>query len=223
MNILFYDTETTGFANRSRPLNHPSQPYATQLGYIYEEDQKIIETQDSLIKPFSPDFEINPKAQEITGITKEMCEEQGLPLADIMGGYDQKMGFIECAKRADFFVAHNAEFDERIVTIQMARLFPDLDPEEVFQGKPHICTMKPLTFVCKIPKKDKRTGWKWPKLEEAYEHFFGEKLEGAHDAMVDIMATRRLFDHCFDLGIWDKSMKAAGLERFLGEPPVVGK
>jgi len=34
-----------------------------------------------------------------------------------------------------------------------------------------------------------------PKLEECIRHFFGEELDGAHDAMVDVVACRRVFFH----------------------------
>ena len=34
---------------------------------------------------------------------------------------------------------------------------------------------------------------KSPKLEECIEHFFGEKLSGAHDAMVDVGACKRVY------------------------------
>lgn len=47
------------------------------------------------------------------------------------------------------------------------------------------CPMKLSTDICKIP--GKRGGYKWPKVEEAYEHFFPdrsyvEKHRGADDA-----------------------------------------
>jgi hypothetical protein len=36
VNILYFDTETTGLPRPSQPLNHPSQPHITQLGFILE-------------------------------------------------------------------------------------------------------------------------------------------------------------------------------------------
>ena len=67
--------------------------------------------------------------------------------------------------------------------------------------------MKTATPICKIRKKDGKVGNKWPKLEEAIEFFYGEKLEGAHSAIVDIKATRRLFHTLVNLGAFDDQVK----------------
>lgn len=34
---------------------------------------------------------------------------------------------------------------------------------------------------------------KWPKLQELYKVLFGHSFEGAHNAMADVVATKRLF------------------------------
>ena len=51
--------------------------------------------------------------------------------------------------------------------------------------------MKSAVDYCKLPG---NYGFKWPKLEELYNICFQEKLENAHDAMVDVRATFRCFD-----------------------------
>ena len=60
-------------------------------------------------------------------------------------------------------------------------------------SKPRFCTMKSTTDICRIPSP--RGGYKWPKLGEAYKHFFGEELQGAHDAMNDVRAAMRIYFH----------------------------
>jgi DNA polymerase-3 subunit epsilon len=45
-----------------------------------------------------------------------------------------------------------------------------------------------------------RKGPKSPKLSEAYRHFLGEDLIGAHDALVDVRACRRIYDHLKMIG-----------------------
>jgi len=39
------------------------------------------------------------------------------------------------------------------------------------------------------------TQYKNPSLAEAYKHFTGEDLIGAHDAIVDVMATIEVYRH----------------------------
>ena len=57
--------------------------------------------------------------------------------------------------------------------------------------KKEYCTMLQSTNICKIVSN--RSTYKWPKLEEAYMHFFGEELIGAHDALTDVMACKRIY------------------------------
>jgi hypothetical protein len=78
---------------------------------------------------------------------------------------------------------------------------------------PALCTMLTLTPVCKIPKKDGRVGNKWPKLEEAYPYIFGEMFPNAHNAMIDIEATRRVFNWCVREGLFDAEFAKYGVER----------
>lgn len=58
------------------------------------------------------------------------------------------------------------------------------------------CPMKLSTGVCKIPAK--RGGYKWPKVQEAYDHFFGktdyiEEHRGADDAWHEASIVYRLY------------------------------
>lgn len=59
------------------------------------------------------------------------------------------------------------------------------------------CPMKLSTDVCKIPKKS-GYGWKWPNVEEAHRHFFGdvgyiEKHRGADDAWFEAEIVHELY------------------------------
>ncbi len=206
MNILFYDTETTGLPNRNRPFTHPCQPRVTQMGFLYEENGVEVSSLDSLVKPDGPNWQISPTASALTGITREMCEDTGMPLAEMMDA------FVDHCAMADVIICHNVSFDSLLMMMEAARLAPDMEPRSIFEGKPHVCTMLAATPICRLPKKDKRTGFKWPKLEEAIMFFFGEKLDGAHDAMVDITATQRLFRHLCNINAMDKPFANHGLK-----------
>jgi DNA polymerase III epsilon subunit-like protein len=56
------------------------------------------------------------------------------------------------------------------------------------------CTMRAMTPRCRLPSR-RRGEFKWPKLEEAYEHVFGTKppAAAAHTALGDVTACRELF------------------------------
>jgi DNA polymerase-3 subunit epsilon len=55
--------------------------------------------------------------------------------------------------------------------------------------------MQATTNICKLPSANGRAGYKWPKLTDAYMHFFGEELDGAHDALVDVRGCQRVHLH----------------------------
>lgn len=203
MNILYFDTETTGLPRASEPLNHPSQPHMTQLGLILEVNGHDALTIDTLIKPDG--WVIEQKASELTGITLDMCEADGIPIADAIEL------FVIAAENADLIVCHNTAFDTKLMAIEYLRLQPDRKPYDVLSGKPQLCTMKVSTPICRIGKKDGRTGYKWPKLSEATMFFFNEELENAHSAIVDIVATRRLFKELDKLGYLADPLAALGL------------
>lgn len=225
MNILFFDVESTGLPRRDEATGETVQPNITQLGFILERFGIDVMTVDTLIKPDNwfvhedPKGELPPsiishRAMEVTGITPERCEEEGIPIADAVEL------FIVAAEHADLIVCHNTAFDTKVITGEYARLQPrQKNPEIVFAGSPSLCTMKTATPICKIPKKGVvRPGgsnWKWPKLEEAIPFFFdGEEMVNAHSAIADITYTRRLFHKLVSLGAFDKEvyrLERAGL------------
>lgn len=59
------------------------------------------------------------------------------------------------------------------------------------------CPMKLATDICKLP--NPRGGYKWPKVEEAHLHFFGnvgyvEKHRGADDAFWEAQIVHKLYE-----------------------------
>jgi DNA polymerase-3 subunit epsilon len=194
MNILFFDTETTGLVKRGKAPSHPDQPFLMQLGALLDVGGTPAATVNMLVQPNGRFKSVEPKAFEAHGISIEDCEDRGLPIEDVIDL------FMMMAENADLIVAHNIDFDQLLIECEFARLNSERAPSDILCGKPTLCTMKKLTPICKIRKLDGRAGWKWPKLQEAYEFFFGEKFDGAHDAFADITATRRVFRHIEELG-----------------------
>lgn len=222
MNVLYFDTESTGLPRKCTETYETIQPNITQLGFILERNGVDVMTVDALIKPDNwfvhedpngilPPSIISHRASEVTGITPELCEADGIPIADAVEL------FVIAAEHADVIVCHNTAFDLKVMAAEYARLQPKAkNPDIVFAGKPSLCTMKAATPICKIPKKNTKTAYKWPRLDEATMFFFNEELENAHSAIVDIKATRRLFHKLIELGAFDKDvyrLARAGLLR----------
>lgn len=206
---IFYDVETTNLVNHKQPAHHPSQPHIVQLAaMLTDSNMREVARLNCVIKPEG--WSIPPSVTETHGITVEEARARGLklPACDIHGISQEKaekegvpevlaMGlFNEMCGVADVSVAHNIDFDYKAVETAYYRLG---------WGYSHpptsICTMKSTTELCMLPGKFR--GYKWPKLEELHEYLFGEKFEGAHDAMVDILALVRCFKALKERGFND--------------------
>jgi len=101
--------------------------------------------------------------------------------------------------KADTLVCHNFGFDSLMLKVAAHRsgMIGEvvLDTLEV---KSNFCTMLKSTQLCKIPGP---YGYKWPKLEELYKFLFNKSFEGAHDALNDVLATRRCYYELKRLGV----------------------
>jgi DNA polymerase-3 subunit epsilon len=191
--IFFYDTETSGLPQWSLPSEDPSQPHITQLAaeLLDVDTGTVLAYMDFLIKPEG--WIIPPELEALTGITNEKANLFGVPAHVAMSL------FIEMWKKSVLRVAHNESFDMRMVRIEMMRL---IDPEEVFhdtwKAGPAFCTQTKSTKLINLPPTEKmlaagRKNAKSPNLGEAYFHFTGEKLEGAHNAAVDLRACKAVY------------------------------
>ena len=141
-----------------------------------------------LIKPdnWQPGIEghiMHPKAFEAHGITMERLEAEGVPMAEILPRFN------EMKKRAKRRIAFNLKFDKQM----MARAALHLKLEHESVAFDDFDVMLKSTNICKIPAPNGRRGYKWPKLTEAYMHFFNKPLEGAHSALADARATKDIY------------------------------
>jgi DNA polymerase III epsilon subunit-like protein len=193
-NFLFFDTETTGLpANYSLPASYTyNWPRAVSLSWaLFDSQRKLISQNDHIIKPDG--WHIPAAATAIHGISQEQAEREGVPI-----GYALAT-FLEDLYYCEFLVAHNMDFDLKIVEAEFIRvmgIWPGKNPER------KICTMKMSTQFCKLPQKSGRgAGYKWPKLEELHKALFSQGFEGAHNSLVDVLACARCFFALVDRGI----------------------
>lgn len=192
--ILFFDTETTGFVQDRLPVDHTDQPYMVQLAAQLCEDSGAPIAGFSLV--IDPGVEIPEKASAVHGITNERAALLGMSAEFALSA------FTHLYQRADLVVAHNIKFDKGVMETAISRHYGKVMPLR----KPLFCTMEAASPVINLPPTERMramgmTKPKPPKLEECIRHFFGEDLDGAHDAMVDVTACRRVYLHLKSLEV----------------------
>lgn len=185
--ILFFDTETTGFPHKSKPVDHPDQPHLVQLAAMLTEDDGKPASQFSfIIDPgVAHGVRIPSGAAAVHGIDEEKCWRQGIPTRYALRSFN------ELYQRADLIVGHNVDFDCEIVSIGVQRERLPFDAGYM-NGLPRFCTMKTARESMGVPK--------MPSVSTAYKHFTGLDLEGAHDAMNDLLACKAVFFKLRELG-----------------------
>lgn len=191
--ILFYDSETTGIPQWSLPSEDPSQPRITQLAaeLLDEDTGTVLAYMDFLIKPEG--WTIPPELEALTGITNERANLFGVPIAQVLPI------FSDMWKKSTMRVAHNESFDMRMVRIELMRSQAHGEEyADYWKAGPAFCTQTKSTKLINLPPTEKmlaagRNNAKSPNLGEAYFHFTGEKLEGAHNAAVDLRACKAVY------------------------------
>lgn len=180
---LFFDTETTGFAEQGGRICQLAAVLTSEYG-------RILGSMNVLIQPDG--WSLTPALTAIHGITTEDCKENGIPLHEALGLFSR------LALAADFkVVAHNVKFDMKMLEVEnkffKARMGKAIRLEK-FNTE---CTMEMTKNILKLPfafKNGKvRKGIKYPKLTEAYFYYYGKTFAGAHDAMNDVMACRDVY------------------------------
>ena len=187
MIALFYDTETTGLPLFNEPSEDPRQPHLAQVAACLVDTldtRQTIASMDVVVRPNG--WEIPADVAAIHGITTERALEVGIAEETAV---EMLLDLYNWRSR----VAHNEPFDARIVRIALLRYGYDQDIADRWKaGKAH-CTQALSTPILKLPPTPKmiaagRRHHKSANLGEAYRHFTGTELAGAHNAMVDVQA-----------------------------------
>lgn len=188
---LFFDTETTGLPVAWEGPESPRQPKLVQLAFILADIGG--EQRASVSMMITPDgWQIPPAAAAVHGITTEVARSYGVPLRVAMSCFAHHL------LQAQLLVAHNIEFDllmMKAAFCQMGRP-GSMDRLDSFDK---YCTQAASTDIVQCPPTERmkaagRDHFKSPRLEEAYAFFTGERLDGAHDALVDVRGCRRVFE-----------------------------
>lgn len=177
--IIFLDTETTGFGSDARIV---------QMAWlVFNMDGKELKSENHVIRPVG--FEIPEKATEIHGITTQEAISGGEDLEEVM------LKFHNDLAQSSLLVGHNISYDVRMVSYEFARIGVIFG----FEMMEKVCTMNKSTEYCAIPSE--RRYFKKPTLQELYSKLFGDKFEGEHDASADIRATAKCYWELKRLGV----------------------
>ena len=202
--VLVFDTETNGLLpKRDKTTRLPiinEYPYILQLSFVlynietstYEKVyNEYINVDDSVV--------ISDKITEITGITKEICSAQGIPITSAL--YD----FYHAYMQADRIVAHNINFDKNMMELEIFRNRDNLRtiPEVYFlfndmfnsvHNTDTYCSMQNTKKFCNIMITGKYGPYpKPPRLVELHQTLFNFTPDNLHDALVDTMACLRCY------------------------------
>jgi DNA polymerase-3 subunit epsilon len=192
MTFLLIDTETTGLFDYRKRAHEPGQPRMCSIAAILVDDKgKEVDSFYHLVNPRDWDEQTLATcggAFAINGLSLERLRAEGTSLRLLLAGYDQFL------RECDGVAAFGVEFDTKVLRGELRRAGrPDR-----YGARPVFCINEASTEICRIAPTDRMMmagirGFKKPKLAEAVEIILGESLEGAHDAMVDLRATARIF------------------------------
>lgn len=195
--ILFYDSETSGLVEFSKPSSDPCQPYIVQIAaeLCVEETGKTLGAINLLVRPEG--WSISAEASAVNGITDDFADKHGVPIKSVLDS------FLELWCNADQRCGHNESFDMRMVRIAIMRC-PYWSGEDMQTGAGQVpfadywkagdayCTQANSTKIVNAarPAGEKK---KTAKLVESYRHFFGKDFDGAHSAQGDMLATKAVY------------------------------
>ncbi len=195
--IIFYDTETSGLPDFKAPSEAPHQPHIVQLAALLVDpaSRETIASIDVIVRPDG--WTIPDEVAAVHGITTERAEAVGITeklavemLIELWRGQGRTR------------IAHNEQFDARIIRIAMKRFIDApgevLPMSDEWKGAPAECTARLATPICAIPPTARmravgRFHHKTPNLGEAYRHFTSRELQNAHSAMADVLACRDVY------------------------------
>lgn len=188
---LFFDTETNGLPkNYNAPISDlDNWPRIVQIAWL-EQDKygNDISTGNYYVTPDG--FDISPESEKIHRISKAKANDMGYPIASVLDVFNSII------RKSTYLVAHNIEFDYKVLSAEFARIYMKNELEE----KTKICTMQETIEFCNLPGSN---GLKFPKLSELYFKLFAKNFDNAHDAQADIEATAKCFWSLKQRGIID--------------------
>lgn len=180
MKILIFDTETGGIS--------PEQNDILQLSYQVIDDatQRVFKKVNHYF-PWPEDrWRVQPGAIAVNGLTERFLASQKLS-----NRYEALEEFFDDMYGCTYLVAHNGDFDKKFIIAEARRQRYIIGPDE---WKPMIDTMKTTVELCRLPCRNGKQGYKWPRLYELAECLKIPTDDiNLHDSSADVELTKRCF------------------------------
>jgi len=207
MKVLIFDTETTGLPKNNKIIpsveNIQEWPYIVQISWLYYDTDtcQLIGESDNIIK-LPENTIISQESTNIHKITNQMCKTKGQKMCKVLEE------FMERLTSADLIVAHNMEFDHKMLQVEALRVLINYGEDQpgwesklmqwhnIVSCKKLFCTMQQTVDICKIQAVSPKTGRKYvkfPTLAELHDFYFGCKPTNLHNALVDVIVCLRCF------------------------------
>ena len=195
MKVIVVDVETTGLPiNKKASITDDNNwPNIIQISWITMDtdsiNDNIIKIYDYIIK--LPEGKTIPQDSiKIHGITNERMRQEGVPIKDVL------IEFMENLNKASMIIAHNLDFDKKIIKVELYRnkMFKNIQ-SLLYGPRINFCTMKTGKDICKIIKYSNsgEEYYKFPRLIELHEFLFNEQPRNLHNSLVDILVCLRCF------------------------------
>lgn len=192
MSHLTFDTETSGLWKDTLSWSDHSQPRLVQLGAkLYDVKGRVAGAVELIIKPDG--WSIEPGAEAVHGISEYRAGRYGVSEIAAL------LAFKELAEQAETIVAHNVEFDWKVIAaaIQFAGGKRDW---WIKKRTRMLCTMVESANACQLPAKFGGE-FKWPSLQEAHTILLpGLPFIESHRAGDDVDACERILQELIRRG-----------------------
>ena len=191
MIALIFDTETTNLPPRncnSWETMLLKFPNIIQFSFIlFDQDKcKILESHDYIIK-VPLDTDISEGSIKLHGITMEISQSKGILIKDALKIFEK------CYKKADVIVAHNLEFDKKMVQVESLRAEMATIIDEK-HNKEFYCTMQNSIDLCNIIATNMLGPYKkFPRQNELHLKLFGTEPKNLHNSFNDILVCLRCY------------------------------
>ena len=194
MKVMVFDTETTGLPKYMKHTpnqnNLDNWPHIVQMSYIiYDTDtDSVLNITDHIIR-VPEGVQITEENAAIHGITQEISQ-QGIPLNMAL---DEFMVEFD---NMDLIVAHNIEFDKKMLMAELYRANYILCVDKIRTSTKYVCTMQEGIDLCNIKaftKIEKKEYIKWPTLAELCQHLFNYEPKNLHNSLNDVAICLRCF------------------------------